>query len=887
MPFDATPPEQPLDLPPRNTPPTTDDNMSSGSSGNSNGVMPPLGGLPQAQSSATTTASSSSRKRKGSTRSSGRSSASSSQSSDASDSSAPRKLRGSASTQSAPSPPFGVSAAAAGAAQQLGSAARSNLSPSTMVSSTSDSNSPSNAAAAAASHAANATSAVSAAAPTSSGSGSISGSSGSSRPPPTATASAAAGSIRNYLGPASNSHNGGAQRAPSTAPFGGATSAATGGAAKRGASKRPASPGRALKPTPSPGWATAGEAAGAPLSRQSTLGGAAASSSNGNGHCSSNSLSNDVGGGAGHNRSDLGHSGARIAELESALWQETERCRALELEHSRTQDLLAAERRDAIAWRERSQAVLGQLVREGAERKAEQTRQSLALDTHRLGRAVIRGGGMNSAMRDEWEDGAALRDIKQAQAAMLLREEKIRSDNKVRIKAAKERAKAKAKAAAAAGRPLAGQEGQHRSGGSGFSSSSSSLSSEFMSGAAFALASGAGSESREGASSSSSSSSSGHTDRSSSFEASLHFEEDLAMHEAEETARMRLAALKREQGKLQDARMSLEVEVTKHRRELKRCALEDRSRFKRGQQTGKAGEYVLTALLGKGGFSEVWQAYDCVRLMDVAVKVHQLSDQWSDEKKANYTRHATREYRIHKDLNFEYVVKLYDVFEIQHDAFATVLEVCGGGDLDQRLKTDKVLAEADAKPILLQVLAGLRYLNTPRPVPGSPTQATTRAIIHYDLKPGNILFDDRGDAKITDFGLSKIVDGAMSGDGDIELTSQGTGTYWYLPPECFRIHHPGSSPRISSKVDVWSLGVIYYQMLYGRRPYGEGMSQEQLLRENTMLRAAKPTFPEKPKVSAFAKSFLEHCLEPDQAKRPDVHELCRHQYLRAAPKKDK
>jgi tousled-like kinase len=267
--------------------------------------------------------------------------------------------------------------------------------------------------------------------------------------------------------------------------------------------------------------------------------------------------------------------------------------------------------------------------------------------------------------------------------------------------------------------------------------------------------------------------------------------------------------------------------------------------------------------------------------------VHQLSDQWSDEKKANYTRHATREYRIHKDLNFEYVVKLYDVFEIQHDAFATVLEVCGGGDLDQRLKTEKVMAEADAKPIVLQVLAGLRYLNTPRPVPGSPTHATTRAIIHYDLKPGNILFDDRGDAKITDFGLSKIVDGAASGDGDIELTSQGTGTYWYLPPECFRIHQPGSGPRISSKVDVWSLGVIYYQMLYGRRPYGEGLSQEQLLRENTMLRAAKPVFPEKPKVSAQAKSFLERCLEPDQAERPDVHQLCRHPYLRAAPKKDK
>lgn len=143
----------------------------------------------------------------------------------------------------------------------------------------------------------------------------------------------------------------------------------------------------------------------------------------------------------------------------------------------------------------------------------------------------------------------------------------------------------------------------------------------------------------------------------------------------------------------------------------------------------------------------------------------------------------------------------------------------------------------------------LSHANPPRQ-PNQPQGI----IIHYDLKPGNVLFDENGDVKITDFGLSKIVDDPCGDGHSMELTSQGAGTYWcvaqpasifvarwmdgwprptrarplnphppthpsrapcprsnrYLPPECFVM---GSSPpRISSKVDVWALGVIFYQV---------------------------------------------------------------------------
>lgn len=144
------------------------------------------------------------------------------------------------------------------------------------------------------------------------------------------------------------------------------------------------------------------------------------------------------------------------------------------------------------------------------------------------------------------------------------------------------------------------------------------------------------------------------------------------------------------------------------------------------------------------------------------------------------------------------------------------------------------------------------------------------------IKPGNILFDEFGDAKITDFGLSKIMDSPDPSDS-MELTSQGAGTYWYLPPECFITTE---SVRITNKVDVWSIGVIFYQMLYGRRPFGDGQSQEGVLANNIMLNAREVPFPDSPKISESAKAFLYTCLTYEQALRPNIAELCKSPYVR-------
>lgn len=119
----------------------------------------------------------------------------------------------------------------------------------------------------------------------------------------------------------------------------------------------------------------------------------------------------------------------------------------------------------------------------------------------------------------------------------------------------------------------------------------------------------------------------------------------------------------------------------------------------------------------------------------------------------NYTKHVAREYEIQRDVRHPRIVSLYDVFEIDNDSFATVLECCNGTDLDTLLVERRKLEERHARAILLQLLDGMRYLCKAEEGKGG-----RKGIIHYDLKPGNILFDEFGNVKITDFGLSKIVD---------------------------------------------------------------------------------------------------------------------------------
>ncbi|XP_044483463.1 serine/threonine-protein kinase TOUSLED-like isoform X2 [Mangifera indica] len=337
-------------------------------------------------------------------------------------------------------------------------------------------------------------------------------------------------------------------------------------------------------------------------------------------------------------------------------------------------------------------------------------------------------------------------------------------------------------------------------------------------------------------------------------------EEDFFIQD--EIYKSRLASIKREEEIILRERDRYELEKGRLIREMKRIRDEDGSRFNNFQILNH--RYALLNLLGKGGFSEVYKAYDLAEHRYVACKLHGLNAQWSEDKKQSYIRHAIREYNIHKTLVHHHIVRLWDTFEIDQNTFCTVLEYCSGKDLDAVLKATPVLPEREARIVIVQIFQGLIYLNK-----------RAQKIIHYDLKPGNVLFDEFGVAKLTDFGLSKIVEDDVGSQG-MELTSQGAGTYWYLPPECFEL---SKTPLISSKVDVWSAGILFYQMLFGRRPFGHDQSQERILREDTIIKARKVDFPSRPAVSNEAKDLIRRCLTYNQAERPDVLTLAQEPYL--------
>lgn len=295
-------------------------------------------------------------------------------------------------------------------------------------------------------------------------------------------------------------------------------------------------------------------------------------------------------------------------------------------------------------------------------------------------------------------------------------------------------------------------------------------------------------------------------------------------------------ALKEKKAKLKQ----LEEERQDFEKELRLGNYLYRSEFKINQLLN-GDKYSLIELIGIGGFSEVWKAFDTESFKFVAIKIQKMNLQKSKQVIENFKRHSEREVQILSSTKHKNVVSFYEKFYIGDNTMALVMEYCGGGDLSMMLRRRGRLPEKEAKVILAQVIGGLLAL-----------RIQENYVIHYDLKPANILFTEDESVKIADFGISKIVEGDTSA---IELTSQGQGTFTYSAPETFQ----RGKVFITKSVDTWSLGIIFYEMLYGSsQPFSE---PEKFSNINFLSNI---------KISEQGKKFISTCLEKDPTVRPEL-----------------
>jgi len=202
-----------------------------------------------------------------------------------------------------------------------------------------------------------------------------------------------------------------------------------------------------------------------------------------------------------------------------------------------------------------------------------------------------------------------------------------------------------------------------------------------------------------------------------------------------------------------------------------------------------AGRYRLQGTLGVG-MATVFRAHDELLNRQVAIKV--LADVTDDRARARFMHEA----QAGGQLASPHVVTVYDVAEDGEMAYI-VMEYVAGRSLAQVLEGGQPMEAAEAVNIAVAVLQGLAV-------------AHRRSLIHRDIKPGNILLSDDGDVKLVDFGIAKGLSRAS-----VRITGEHriVGTPRYLSPEQV------SDQLVTARSDLYSLGVVLYEMLAGSPPF--------------------------------------------------------------------
>ncbi len=246
------------------------------------------------------------------------------------------------------------------------------------------------------------------------------------------------------------------------------------------------------------------------------------------------------------------------------------------------------------------------------------------------------------------------------------------------------------------------------------------------------------------------------------------------------------------------------------------------------------GRYQLSSRVAIGGMGEVWQATDLVIGRTVAIKIlkdEYLGDPGFLERFRAEARHAAL-------VNHEGIANVFDYGEEDGSAYL-VMELVPGEALSAILERERVLPTDKVLDIVAQTAAALQA-------------AHAAGLVHRDIKPGNLLITPDGRVKITDFGIARIADQVP-----LTATGQVMGTVQYLSPE------QASGHPASPSTDIYSLGIVAYEALAGKRPF-TGESQVAIA-----MAQINETPPELPiTVAEPVRNLVYACIAKNPADRP-------------------
>jgi serine/threonine protein kinase len=214
----------------------------------------------------------------------------------------------------------------------------------------------------------------------------------------------------------------------------------------------------------------------------------------------------------------------------------------------------------------------------------------------------------------------------------------------------------------------------------------------------------------------------------------------------------------------------------------------------------RIGKYRVTGRIGRGGMGIVYRAYDEVLEREVAVKTLTAEATLDVESRRRFEIEAKAAAR----LQHPNIVTVYELGEDRGVPFIA-MEILAGIDLEHLMRSGEAVLLQEKLDIMIQVCRGLAYAHEHR-------------VIHRDIKPSNIRLLEDGTVKIMDFGIAKL-----AGTG-VTKTGMMVGTVHYMSPEQIR------GLPLDGRSDVFSVGVILFELLSGRRPFGAGTATDVLYR---------------------------------------------------------